>query len=146
VSQKSTCQKQIIIGAAIPPTPQGRGFPCRKDHETSISSEKRMKEPIKPKKRITVRKDKTIVSGYEEIPAQNVLAEIEVLGRRNVKFEVCLRSSDGNWGCGNYDCSCIPYLSISWDEEIDNEDYEKQMKKYLAKMRKFDKQVKEEPR
>jgi hypothetical protein len=94
-----------------------------------------MKVPIKPQKRITISDYEVIASGYSKLPIQDILVGVEIAGKQNMFLELSL---DGEH---DYDaCNCNPVLQLIWEEEIDNPHYDKEMKKYETKMKKWKKE------
>jgi hypothetical protein len=91
-----------------------------------------MKKPIKPEQMIWAESSNTIHCS-NRMPLDLFMKELPV--QSNFVKEIMVFTLDDNG-----DCLGVPYIEITWKELVKNIYYDREMKKYEAKMKKWKKQ------
>lgn len=100
-------------------------------------------KPEKPKKRIEVTKTESFDAfdhACKKVSLEYFLAWVKETIPANAKDVTLELSEDMDYDWDGNLSSVWTGLEVSWKETIDNPDYEKQMKKYQSKLRKYKKQ------
>jgi hypothetical protein len=98
------------------------------------------KEPLKPERKIWVKMSKSICvenpmlfdAFLKELPTQHT-------PDYNIKDLSISGYDDGNWDYDEYYVG-LPYIELTWQELMDNNEFDSQMKKYQTKMKKWKQQ------